>query len=80
MRLERGAEGDDSMWQSMAPRARSRGFNVRSTRMSPCLAFARRVAGLLVLALCFAMPSTAWAAAYATGGSSPYRNTVLWLT
>ncbi|HEL4296531.1 TPA: DUF11 domain-containing protein [Stenotrophomonas maltophilia] len=26
------------------------------------------------------MPSLAWAAAYATGGSSPYRNTVLWLT
>lgn len=80
MRLERGAEGDDSMWQSMAPRVRSRVFNVRSTRVSPCLALAWRVAGLLLLALCFAMPSTAWAAAYATGGTSPYRNTVLWLT
>nr|WP_312705241.1 CshA/CshB family fibrillar adhesin-related protein [Stenotrophomonas lactitubi] len=26
------------------------------------------------------LPSSAWAAAYATGGTSPYRNTVLWLT
>ncbi|MHC1653600.1 CshA/CshB family fibrillar adhesin-related protein [Stenotrophomonas maltophilia] len=36
-------------------------------------------AGLLLL-LAMLAPSMAWAAAYATGGSSPYRNTVLWLT
>ncbi|WP_140725004.1 CshA/CshB family fibrillar adhesin-related protein [Pseudomonas sp. Hp2] len=39
------------------------------------------MAGLLgVLVVAGAMPTTALAAAYATGGSSPYRNTVLWLT
>ncbi|MCI1058803.1 CshA/CshB family fibrillar adhesin-related protein [Stenotrophomonas maltophilia] len=34
---------------------------------------------LLLFAMLF-MPSTVMAAAYATGGSSPYRDTVLWLT
>ncbi|WP_429621178.1 CshA/CshB family fibrillar adhesin-related protein [Stenotrophomonas sp. AN71] len=34
----------------------------------------------LILLLSMVAPSLAWAAAYATGGSSPYRNTVLWLT
>lgn len=35
---------------------------------------------IVLMLLAMALPSLASAAAYATGGSSPYRNTVLWLT
>ncbi len=35
---------------------------------------------VVLMLLAMALPSLASAAAYATGGSSPYRNTVLWLT
>ncbi len=68
------------MWQSTTSRESAGGGCVhpkkraRTGRSSGWLR-----AGLLAL-LSLTMPSLAWAAAYATGGSSPYRNTVLWLT
>ncbi len=68
------------MWQSTTSRESAGGGCVhpkkraRAGRSSGWLR-----AGLLAL-LSLTMPSLAWAAAYATGGSSPYRNTVLWLT
>lgn len=68
------------MWQSMTSRFGAGGVSVHPdvpTRRGSHRSWA---VCLLLAVLCFAVPVSAWAAAYATGGSSPYRNTVLWLT
>ncbi|WP_244479231.1 CshA/CshB family fibrillar adhesin-related protein [Stenotrophomonas terrae] len=68
------------MWQKTTSRVSAGGEcvqlkkNARGTRIS------RWLVACLSFLLSAALPSVAWAAAYATGGSSPYRNTVLWLT
>lgn len=68
----------------MLPSVRSRndvvGTSVRADTLRSPVASQRWLVALLLLAACLFTPSMAWAAAYATGGSSPYRDTVLWLT
>lgn len=39
-----------------------------------------RIGVIASMAMTAVLPSTAMAAAYATGGSSPYRETVMWMT
>lgn len=68
------------MWQSTTSRESAGGGCVHPRKRARTgLSSGWLRAGLLAL-LSLTMPSLAWAAAYATGGSSPYRNTVLWLT
>ncbi|WP_303638946.1 CshA/CshB family fibrillar adhesin-related protein [Stenotrophomonas tuberculopleuritidis] len=67
------------MWQSTTSRIRAGGESVHPEKTARRRGGRLLAAGLLLL-LAAVSPSLAWAAAYATGGSSPYRNTVLWLT
>lgn len=68
------------MWQSTTSRIRAGGGCVHPGKNLQYLHPGRWMAAGLLLLLAMLAPSLAWAAAYATGGSSPYRNTVLWLT
>nr|WP_313215988.1 CshA/CshB family fibrillar adhesin-related protein [Stenotrophomonas geniculata] len=68
------------MWQSTTSRIRAGDGSVHPEKNILCLRPGRWIALVLILLLSMVTPSLAWAAAYATGGSSPYRNTVLWLT
>ena len=68
------------MWQSTTSRIRAGGGCVHPGKNQHHMHLRRWAAISLVLMLAMLAPSLAWAAAYATGGSSPYRNTVLWLT
>ena len=67
------------MLQSTTSRIRAGGESVHPEQTQR-RRFGRMLAACLLTLLAAAVPSLAWAAAYATGGSSPYRNTVLWLT
>ncbi len=68
------------MWQSTTSRIRAGGGCVHPKKTQQCSKPGRWITRGLLLLLSMAVPSLGWAAAYATGGSSPYRNTVLWLT
>ena len=68
------------MWQSTTSRISAGGGCVHPKKTQQCSKPGRWITRGLLLLLSMAVPSLGWAAAYATGGSSPYRNTVLWLT
>ncbi|CAH0216465.1 CshA/CshB family fibrillar adhesin-related protein [Stenotrophomonas lactitubi] len=68
------------MWQSTTSRISAGGESVHPEESARTDRPGRWLAAVLLLLLSAMLPSLAWAAAYATGGSSPYRNTVLWLT
>lgn len=68
------------MWQSTTSRISAGGESVHPEKSARPGRTGRWLAAGLLLLLSAMLPSLAWAAAYATGGSSPYRNTVLWLT
>jgi hypothetical protein len=59
------------MWQSTTSRIRAGGGCVHPKKTQQCSKPGRWITRGLLLLLSMAVPSLGWAAAYATGGSSP---------